>query len=98
MRNRDFLGIAYKNPYAFRHYDISNCSLFVNGTQIPIGGLILYTGREKSTAMCYGTTVETSGVRHSNMCLQITHDMYIEGYFMLLFDLTHAPEGHTSQQ
>jgi hypothetical protein len=39
-------------------------------------------------------------MHHSNSGLQITHDMYIAGYFMLLFDLTPdrgASEGHASQ-
>jgi len=41
---------------------------------------------------------EGRGIHHSNTGLQITHDMYINGYFMLLFDLTadRASEDHTS--
>jgi len=42
---------------------------------------------------------EGSGIHHSNSGLQITHDMYISGYFILLFDLTPdlaASEGQTS--
>jgi len=31
---------------------------------------------------------EGSGILHSNTGLQITHDMYFNGYFILLFDLT----------
>jgi len=49
--------------------------------------------------MCYRTFVEASGIHHSNSGLHITHDMYINGYFMLLFHLTSdrsASEGHTS--
>jgi hypothetical protein len=49
--------------------------------------------------MGYPTLFGASGIRHSNMGLQITHDIYIAGYFMLLFDLTSdlgAAEGHTS--
>jgi hypothetical protein len=49
--------------------------------------------------MGYRTLFEASGIHHSNAGLQITHDMYIVGYFMLLLDLTPdrgASEGHTS--
>ena len=49
--------------------------------------------------MGYRTLFEGSGIHHSNSGLQITNDMYINGYFMLLFDLTPdrgASEGHTS--
>jgi hypothetical protein len=50
--------------------------------------------------MAYRTLFEASGIHHSNSGLQITHDMYIAGYFMLLFDFTPdrgASEGHASQ-
>ena len=54
---------------------------------------------EKTSVMVYRTLFEISGIHHSNSGLQITHDMYINGYFMLLFDLKPfraASEGHTS--
>jgi len=56
-------------------------------------------GHEKTSVMGYRTLFETSGIHHSNSGLQITHDIYINGYFMLLFDFTpdrRASEGHTS--
>ena len=49
--------------------------------------------------MDYRTLFEVPGIHHSNTYLQITHDMYINGYFMLLLDLTPdhvASEAHTS--
>jgi hypothetical protein len=49
--------------------------------------------------MAYRTLFEGSGIHHSYSGLQITHDMYIKGYFMLLFDLSPdlaVSEGHTS--
>jgi hypothetical protein len=49
--------------------------------------------------MGYRTLFEGSGIHHSNSGLQVTHDMYIAGYFMLLFYLTPDPaasEGHVS--
>jgi len=71
----------------------------MNGRQIPSEPLAIDTGHEKTTVMAYKTLFEGSGIHHSNSKLQITHDMYISGYFMLLFDLTPdlaASEGHTS--
>jgi len=47
--------------------------------------------------MWFRALFECSGIHHSNSRLQITHEMYINGYFMLLFDLTpdrDASEGH----
>ena len=40
-----------------------------------------------------------SGIHHSNTGLQITHDMHMDGYFILLLDLSPdrgASEVHTS--
>ena len=49
--------------------------------------------------MAYRTLFEGSGIRHSNTGLQISHASFINGYFMLLFNLTPdhgASDGHTS--
>jgi hypothetical protein len=43
---------------------------------------------KKTSVMGYRTIFEASGIHHSNSGLQITHDMYKAGCFMLLFDLT----------
>jgi len=71
----------------------------VNGRQIPTEGLSLGMDHEKTSVMGDSTLFEVSGFHHPNSGLQITHDMYINGYFMLLFDLTPdraSSEGHTS--
>jgi len=50
--------------------------------------------------MGYRTLFEASGINHSNSGMQITHDMHINGYYMLLFDIRpdrSASEGHTSR-
>jgi len=54
---------------------------------------------EKTSVMDYRTLFEGSGIHYSNAGHQITHDMFVSGYFMLLFDLTPdqgASEAHTS--
>jgi len=99
VKNSEFLGSVTTNPYNFRHYDLSSFALNVNGKQIPTEGLSLGMDHEKISVMGYRTLFEGSGIHHSNSGLQITHDMYIQGFFMLLFDLTPdrgASEGHTS--
>jgi len=55
--------------------------------------------QEKTSVSAYNTLFEGSGISHSNAGLQLTHDMFVAGYFMLLLDLTHdraASEGHVS--
>ena len=66
---------------------------------MPSEGLSLDMDHEKTSVMDYRTLFEGSGIHHSNTGLQITHDMLINGYFNLLFDLTPdhaASEAHTS--
>jgi len=99
VKNTEFLGSVTTKPYHFRHYDLSSFALNVNCRQVPTEGLSLGMDHEKTSVMGYRTLFEVSGIQHSNSGLQITHDMYISGYFMLLFDLTPdraASEGHTS--
>ena len=99
VKNADFIGTMDSNPYKFQHYDISDFSLFVNGKQYPNEGLSLGMDHEKTSVMGYRTLFEGSGIHHSNAGHQITHDMFVNGYFMLLFDLTPdqgASEAHTS--
>ena len=99
MINTDFNGSLDTNPYKFRHYDISEFSMYVNGRRVPSEALSLDMDHEKTSVMGYRTLFEGYGFHHSNTGLQITHDMYTNVYFMLLFDLTAdlaASETHTS--
>jgi hypothetical protein len=99
VRNTDYIGSLDSNPYKFRHYHISDFSLIVNGKQVPNQGLSLGMNHEKTSVMGYRTLFEASGIHHLNSGLQITHEMYIKGFFMLLFDLTpdrSASERHTT--
>ena len=97
IKNTDFNGSVDTSPYNFRH--ISEFSLYVNGRRVPSEGLSLGMEHEKTSVMGNGTFFEGSGIHHSNTGLKITHDMYINCYFMLFFDLTPdrwASEPHTS--
>jgi len=72
----------------------------VRGKQFPNEGLTLGMNHEKTSVMGYRTLFQASGIHHSNTGLQITHDVYLNSYFMLLFDLTPdggASEGRTSR-
>ena len=87
------------NPYNHRHYDLNHFALYINGRQIPPEGLSLNMGHEKTSVQGYKTLFEGPGIHHSNTGLQITHDLFIKGYFMLVFELTPdraASEGHSS--
>ena len=86
------------NPYYFRHYNLGSFALNVNGKHITTEDLALNMGHEKTSVLGYRTLFETSGIHHSNSGFQITHDIYINGSLMCLFDLTpdqSVSEGHS---
>jgi hypothetical protein len=88
INNADFNGSVDTKPYKFRHYNIGEFSHYVHGNRLPSEGLTLDMDHERTSVMGYRTLFEGSGIHHSNSGLQITHNMHINGYFMLLFDLT----------
>jgi hypothetical protein len=63
-------------------------SLIVNGKQYPIEGLSMDMGSQKTSVMAYNTLFDATGIHHSDTGLHIRHDIFLNGYFMLLFDLT----------
>jgi hypothetical protein len=97
--NKDFLGTITSNPYKFQHFGLPSLNMIVNGRQTPSESLIIGPSHEKITTLAYKTLFEGFGIHHSNAGLQISHGMYINGYFILLYDLTPdlaASELHTS--
>jgi len=99
VKNTDFLCSRDSNPYNLRHYDLTNFTMYVNGRQIPSESLSLNMDHEKTSVRGYATLFEGTGIHHSNSGLQITHDMYINGFLVILYDLTTdlaASEGHAS--
>jgi hypothetical protein len=63
--------------------------MFVNGRQVPNETLTFDMGHEKTSVVAYKTVFEVPGIHHSKSGLQVTHNMFINVYFLLLFDLTH---------
>ena len=66
IRNADFICLVDTNPYTFRHYDISDFSLYVNGKPVPSEGLSLDMDKEKNSVMDYRTLFEGYGIHQSN--------------------------------
>ena len=72
----------------------------MNGKQYVNEGLFLGMDHEKTCVMGYRTLLEGSGIHHSNAGHQITHYVFVNSYFMLLYVVTPDPgasEAHTSQ-
>ena len=56
----------------------------MNGKQFHNEDLTLGKDHEETSVMGYRTPLEASDIHHWNSGLQLTHNMYINGYFMLL--------------
>ena len=84
VKNTAFPGSRDSNPYNFRHYDLTNFTMYLNGRQIPSESLSMNMGHEKTSVRGYATLFEGTGNHHSNSGLQITYDMYIIGFVMIL--------------
>ena len=87
IKNADFNGSVDTNPYKLRHYDISEYSLYVNGKHVASDGLTVNMITKRCLLSSIRLFLKGCRIHHWNSGLQITH-MYINGYFMLLFDLT----------
>jgi len=99
VKNTDFLGSRNSNRYNLRHYDLTRFTMYVNGRQTSSESLSLNMGHEKKSVKGCATLFEDIGIHHSNSGLQITHDMYKNGFFMIVYDLTPhlaASVGHAS--
>ena len=53
IKNTKFNGSVDTNPYKFRHYDISEFLLYVNGRRVPSEGLSLDMDHENTYVMGY---------------------------------------------
>jgi hypothetical protein len=74
-------------------------SLYKNGKRVHSEVLSQDKHHEKISVMGNRTLFEGTGIHYSNTGLQIVHDLYINSYFMFLFDLTRdrgALKAHTS--
>ena len=92
-----YTGEYGKNPFNFKHYDISTITLSVNGEEIPFKQLRLKfpnpsdTESKKKTVdfiQAYNTLFSGTGKMFSNMGLDVTRDDYPHGFTLFAFDLT----------
>jgi hypothetical protein len=58
LKNTDFLGSIYTNPYEFRHYGFKYLAMYFNGKQIPSDGLSLDMDHKNTSVMAYRTLFE----------------------------------------
>lgn len=86
--NDVYTGTRVKNPYKFRHNDITSFSLYVNGAPVPndIISTNFKDGNQYSRA--YSTIFSATGLLHTPQSITISKEMFKNGYFLIASDLT----------
>ena len=88
-----YTGKTAKNPYNFKHFDVSNIGLSVNGEEIPFKQLTLTypdgnNDGKVDFMQAYNTLFSGTGKMYANMGLDISREDYAKGYTLYAFDLT----------
>ena len=90
-----FTGKTGKNPYNFKHFNVNNVGLSVNGEEIPFKQLTLTYPTENNDntdkvdfIQAYNTLFSGTGKMYANMGLDISREDYANGYTLYAFDLT----------
>jgi hypothetical protein len=88
VKNTAFVSSAATNPFHFRHFDMTNLVLYVNGIQHPSGPLTMDCSSPFGATRAYKTLFSSTGIYHDGGAHMITLDMFTKGYYVLSFDLT----------
>ncbi|GFG33613.1 hypothetical protein Cfor_03376 [Coptotermes formosanus] len=64
VKDEDFVGKVNTNPYKLQHFGLNYFVMYVNGIQVPSGGLSLNTSHQKRTELGYQTLSNGSGIHH----------------------------------
>jgi hypothetical protein len=88
VKNSAFVGSACTNPFEFKHYDVTQLVLYVNGVQYPADPLKMNCSSPFGVTRAYETLFSSTGIHHDDRGHMITQEMFTKGYFILGFDLT----------
>lgn len=90
VSNNVYSGARNKNPFHFKHFDMEQFVLFMDGKQIPSKPLFMQRSDSAGTitSRAYNTLFTGIGIGYNDKGHQITKAMFDDAYFMLAFDLT----------
>ena len=87
MDNDSYNGNYKKNPFNFKHYDLTQIGISVNGEEVPFKPLKLNFD-DKLFVTAYNTLFSETGKLHGNSGSIIKREDYSEGYTIIVADLT----------
>ena len=88
VKNSAFLGSASTYPFHFRHYDMANLVLFVNGVQNPSEPLTMDCSSPFGATTAYKTLFSSTSIYHDDRARINTMEMFTNNFYVLGFDLT----------
>ncbi|XP_028406792.1 uncharacterized protein LOC114529235 [Dendronephthya gigantea] len=84
-----FSGVLTKNPYNFKHFNVSSVTLTANGEEIPFKQLVLnYKDNKENFIQAYNTLFSGTGKMNYNTGLNISREDYYKGFTLYAWDLT----------
>lgn len=86
--NDAYNGKKGKDPFEFKHYNLTSYSLFVNGTPIPNESLVTDFSSGNQFARAYATIFSATGILHSTQGNLVCSDQFKENTFLIASDLT----------
>jgi hypothetical protein len=99
VKNSSFVGSVSSNPFEFKHYNMTQFVLYVNGVPHPSQPLTMDCSSTMGVTRAYHTLFSSTGIHYGDRGHMITQEMFTKGYFILGFDLTpdrEADEDHYS--
>lgn len=88
--NESYTGTRTLNPYHFKHNNITQFNLVVNGVQVPSHPFQFdYTSKQPPiSSRGYLSLFKGTGIHFFDKGHQITKQLYDNGFFLIAFDLT----------
>ena len=83
-----FNGYYTKNPYNFKHLNVSSIAVTVNGEDMPFKPLQLSYGNNPKYAEAYITLFSSRGKMYYDVGNDISREEFPDGYAIYAFDLT----------
>ena len=87
MDNDSYNGNYKKNPFKFKHYNLTQIGISVNGEEVPFKPLKLNID-DKLFVTAYNTLFSGTGKLHGNSGSIIKREDYSKGYTIIVADLT----------
>ena len=87
LNNNQLNGSYEHNPFIFKHYNVREASVNINGVQIPAGGLKI-DHKKGYIAEAYRHLLDNVGLLNNEEALDVNMDTFEKCMFVLAFDLS----------